>query len=147
MEIQKSTRGAELQRGSRGKRLRLALGLVRRLLAIRFAITGFLKLTGPIPALARVLGWPGAVPAGLVRFIGLAELAGAIGLVLPALTGIKPALTACAAIGLCTVMALATLFHLSRGERSPLPITLGLGALAAFVAWGQTRVAPMSARA
>jgi len=41
-------------------------------------------------------------------------------------------------------MALATLFHLSRGEKGPLPVTLGLGALAVFVAWRQTRMTPSS---
>jgi putative oxidoreductase len=135
------------ERRSRGKRLRLAVRVVQRVLAVRFAITGLLKLTAPISALAQMLGWPGTVPASLVRFIGLAELAGAIGLVLPALTGIKPALTGWAAGGLGAVMALATLFHLSRGERGPLPVTLVLGALAMFVAWGQARMPPLSVRA
>jgi putative oxidoreductase len=147
MTTQEPTPGAGLRGGSRGKRLRLAVRLVQRVLAVRFAITGVLKLTGPIPALARILGWPGTVPAGLVRFIGLAELAGAIGLVLPALTGIKPALTGWAAVGLGTVMVLATLFHLSRGERGPLPVTLVLGALAMVVAWGQARMPPLPVRA
>lgn len=147
MAIHDATPRTHRPGASREKRIRLALRLVQRVLAIRFGINGLLKLTGPIPELARLLGWPGAVPAGLVRFIGLAELAGAIGLVLPALTRIKPALTACAAAGLAVLMTLATLFHLSRGEKGPLPVTLGLGALAVFVAWGQIRTKPSSAEA
>ena len=144
MAIHDATPGTDHPGRTRDRRMGLALKFVQRMLAIRFGITGLLKLTGPIPDLARLLGWPGVVPAGLVRFIGLAELTGAIGLVLPARTGIKPALTACAAGGLGVLMALATLFHLSRDEKGPRPVTLGLGALAVFVAWRQTRMTPSS---
>jgi putative oxidoreductase len=97
MAIHDATPGTHHAGWSRDKRTRFALRLVQRMLAIRFGITGLLKLTGPIPDLARLLGWPGAVPAGLVRFIGLAELTGALGLALAAPTRIRPALTACAA--------------------------------------------------
>ena len=70
---------------------------------------------------------------GLVTFIGIAELAGAIGLILPALTKILPVLTTWAAVGLATIMVLATGFHLSRGEFSHAIVTVVLLALAAFV--------------
>jgi len=58
----------------------------------------------------------------LVRFIGVSELAGALGLILPAATRIRPGLTPLAALGLSTIMALAMLFHLVRGEPQALPI-------------------------
>jgi hypothetical protein len=82
----------------------------------------------------------------LVRFIGMAELAGAVGLVLPALTRIRPALTAWAAAGLAAVMASAVVFHLVRGEPAGAVITAALGALAAFTAWGRFLRAPLKAR-
>jgi uncharacterized membrane protein YphA (DoxX/SURF4 family) len=72
---------------------------------------------------------------GLVTFIGVSELAGSLGLILPMATGTAPALTTWAAIGLATIMLLASLFHLRRHE-SPLP-TIVLLALAVFVAVGR----------
>ena len=83
------------------------------------------------------------MPLPLVRFIGVSELAGAIGLILPAATKIKPTLTPLAALGLLTIMILAMAFHLSRGEAQALPINMALGGLAAFVAWGRTKKAPI----
>jgi hypothetical protein len=90
--------------------------------------------------------WVNAVPVGLVRFIGASELAGALGLILPAATRIKPSLTPLAASGLIVVMVLAAAFHASRGELQALPINFVLGGLAAFVAWGRFRRAPVEAR-
>jgi len=86
------------------------------------------------------------VPGPLVRFIGAAELAGAIGLLLPGLLRIRPVLTPLAGIGLATVMLLATGFHVTRGEYGVLAMPLGLGALAAFVAWGRLRAVPIASR-
>jgi hypothetical protein len=68
-------------------------------------------------------------------------------LILPAATRIKPSLTPLAAIGLTTVMALASITHLVRGEVQMLPVTILLGGLAAFVAWGRSRKAPIAPRA
>ncbi len=74
---------------------------------------------------------------GLVTFIGMAELAGAIGLILPCLTDILPILTTWAAVGLATIMVLATGFHLIRGEFSHALITVIILILAAFVIYGR----------
>jgi len=84
--------------------------------------------------------------AWLVRFIGVAEVAGAIGLILPAATRIKPVLTPLAAVGILVIMVLATGFHIYKGEFHALPVTLLLGAMATFVAWGRFRKAPIPAR-
>jgi uncharacterized membrane protein len=72
---------------------------------------------------------------GLVTFIGLSELAGSLGLILPTVTGVYPSLTTWAAIGLAIIVFLATLFHFRRHE-SPL-VTVVLLALAVFVAGGR----------
>jgi len=106
-----------------------------------------MKSSAPIDQLAARMVWPGALPEPLVRFIGVSELAGALGLLLPSLTRIKPKLTPLAAAGLTVVMVLAVFFHISRGELNALPITLGLGALCAFVAWGRYKAAPIAPRA
>jgi putative oxidoreductase len=117
------------------------------LLAALFGMAGLMKLTAPLTDLVAKLVWPGAVPEGLVRFIGAAELTGAVGLLLPALTRIQPRLTGLAALGLVLVMALAVPFHLSRGELQALGVNLPLGALALFVAWGRLKKAPLAPRA
>jgi putative oxidoreductase len=124
----------------------VSLWIVQLLLAAAFGMAGFLKLTMPIPELAQTMVWPGDIPAALVRFIGMAESAGALGLVLPAATRIRPVLTPLAGAGLATIMVLAAVFHVFRGELESLPINLTLGALAAFVAWGRLRKAPIRPR-
>ena len=126
--------------------LNVALWVVQILLAIAFGMSGLMKLTQPVADLAAQMAWVGSVPAALVRFIGLAELAGAVGLILPALTRIQPRLTALAALGLIVVMLLASVVHASRGEFGMLPVNLVLGALAAFVAWGRSKAAPIAPR-
>lgn len=124
----------------------VALWLAQVLLAGAFGMAGVLKMSMPITELTEKLVWPGALPPGLVRFIGACELAGALGLIMPAAARIRSALTPLAAAGLATVMALASVFHLARGERQAIPVTLILGTLAAFIAWGRWRKAPISGR-
>ena len=128
------------------KALNIGLWVAQVLLALAFGLGGFLKLTAPIDELTQKMVWPGAVPPGLVRFIGGSELLGAIGLILPAATRIRPGLTPLAASGLGVVMILAAIFHISRGEMGALPTNIFLGGLAAFVAWGRFRKAPISPR-
>ena len=113
--------------------MKIALWIVSILLAFVFIASGSMKLFAftqfatVAPALAH--------QRGLVTFIGICELAGAIGLILPSLTGIMPILSTWAAAGLATIMVLATGFHLMHGEYSHLPMTLILCGLAAFVAY------------
>jgi putative oxidoreductase len=124
--------------------MNILLWLVQLVLAAAFGMAGFMKSTQPVDALVQAgIAWASQVPLPLVRFIGISELAGAIGLILPAATKIKPALTPLAALGLLTVMILAMTFHLSRGEGQALPINMVLGGLAAFVAWGRTKKVPI----
>ncbi len=127
--------------------INVTLWIAQLLLAVAFGMAGIMKSTQPIPDLAAAMGWPGDLPAVVVRFIGASELGGALGLVLPSATRIRPLLTPLAAIGLVLVMLLAALFHISRGEWSALPINVVLGGLAAFVAWGRLRKAPIFPRA
>jgi VIT1/CCC1 family predicted Fe2+/Mn2+ transporter len=81
------------------------------------------------------LPWTADFSAGTVRFIGLAELAGALGLVLPAATGNAPLLTPLAATGLALLMVLAALTHLRRKEPASIAFTAVLFIAAAVVAW------------
>jgi putative oxidoreductase len=124
----------------------ISLWVVQVLLAFAFGMAGVMKTTTPIAELAAKMVWPGVVPEAMVRFIGVSEFAGALGLVLPAATRIKPSLTALAGAALALVMVLAAGFHVMRAEWFALPINLTLGALAAFVAWGRFKKAPIAAR-
>jgi hypothetical protein len=131
---------------SAGRGLHIALWVTQGLLAVAFGMAGAMKAFTPIGELAGSLPWVADVPAALVRIIGVSELAGALGLVLPAATRMKPRLTVLAAAGLVLVMVLASAFHISRGEAGALPVNLVLGGLAAFVAWGRARKAPIASR-
>ena len=128
---------------SRG--LHIALWVVQVLLAVAFGMAGVMKTTTPIAVLAEKMAWVSSA-GGLVRFIGASELAAAVGLILPSATRIRPGLTPLAAAGLVLIMILAMPVHIARGEFSALPINLALGGLAAFVAWGRTRRAPILPR-
>lgn len=127
--------------------LNISLWVVQVLLAVAFGFAGAIKATAPIADLIEKMAWPGAMPEGVVRFIGVSELAAALGLTLPSLTRIKPGLTPLAAAGLVVVMVLAAILHVTRGELGSLPANIGLAALAAFVAWGRWKMAPIAPRA
>ena len=132
--------------GSPNRALGVALWIAQVSLAVLFGMAGLMKSTLPIAELARNLPWASETPALLVRFIGVSELAGAFGLLLPSLTRVAPFLTPLAGAGLATVMALATVFHAFRGELSALGLPLLLGVLAGFVAWGRFGPARIAAR-
>jgi uncharacterized membrane protein YphA (DoxX/SURF4 family) len=119
-------------------KLHYGLWLAQVLLAVAFAAVGFMKLTISPAALAQSMPAGLVLPLGLIRFIGFAEVAGALGVILPAATRVLPVLTPVAAGALALVMVLAGAFHASRSEIASLPPVLALGALALFVAWGRT---------
>ena len=117
----------------------VALWLVQLLLAAVFLLVGYTHAIAPIEVAVARAPWVASLPVALVRFIGVAELAGALGLILPAATRIRPGLTPLAAAGLGIMMALAIPFHLVRGETSAIAINLLLGSLAGVVAWRRMR--------
>jgi putative oxidoreductase len=125
--------------------LNVSLWIVQFLLAGVFTMTGFMKIATPIAVLAQKMAWVANAPA-LVRFIGICEIAGAIGLILPSAFQVRPRLTAYAATGLFAIMLLAIPFHLYRGEAKVIAVPILLGLMAAFVAWGRFRGAPIEAR-
>lgn len=129
-----------------GKILNISLWSAQALLGAMFAMGGLTKATSAIAELAQRVPWAAELPEGLVRFIGVSELAGGVGLLLPALTRIRPALTPLAAAGLTTIMALAAIFHVTRGEWGAIVVNLVLGGVAAFIAWGRTKKSPIPPR-
>src|SRR4051812_30782802 len=103
-----------------------ALWVIQILLAVAYAFAGVLKLTQG-RKLEPKMAWVEDFSDPTVRFIGAVELLGAIGLVLPAATGIAPWLTPLAATGLVVVQVLAVVTHLRRKEPQVLPVNLVLG--------------------
>ena len=117
--------------------MNLALWIVQLLAGAAFVVAGLMKTTRPIAALAQRMKWVSQVSPGLVRFIGVAELLGGVGLIVPWATGIAPVLTPVAAAALVLVMILAAAHHIKRHEWPELVPGIVLGALSAFVAWGR----------
>ncbi len=117
--------------------MNVALWIVQGLLALAFAMAGFMKLTQPKEKLAAQMKWVEDSAPNTVKLIGGLELLGAIGLILPMLTGILPWLTPLAAAGLVLTMLGAMATHLRRHENQMLVVNLVLLLLAAFVAYGR----------
>jgi hypothetical protein len=115
-----------------------ALWIVQGLLAAIFLFAGGIKLILP---LEKVTG-PMPLPGLFVRFIGVAEVLGAIGLILPGLLRIRPGLAPLAAAGLVIIMIGATVLTLAGGDVALALIPLVVGLLSALVAYGRWRLTP-----
>ncbi len=114
------------------------LWVVAGLLAAAFLAAGSMKLATPREKLLERMPWVNDFAAGQVKAIGAAEVLGAIGLILPALTKIAPVLVPLAATGLFLTMAGAVVVHLRRGDGVGAAVpSLVLGLLSIFVAWGR----------
>jgi hypothetical protein len=120
----------------------MVLWVVQGLLALAYLVAGGIKVAQPIATLSKRMNWVLAVSPALVRFIGAAEVLGAIGLILPLLTNILPWLTPTAAGGLVVVQIAAAGFHASRHEYANIPANIVLLALAAFVLVGRVVLVP-----
>ncbi|MFI6392528.1 DoxX family protein [Nonomuraea sp. NPDC050540] len=125
------------------------LWFLQALWGLFFAGSGFGKVLLYDAALyetaPRAVAWYAAVPQTLIVFIGVVEVLGGIGLILPAMTGVKPRLTPLAAAGLALTMILATAFHIVRGEYALVPANLVLGGVSAFIALGRWNLRPTAA--
>jgi len=130
--------------GGRPKRstLNIALWVVQVLLALLFLWGGAMKLVLPLEKLAG----PVALPGLFLRFIGVVEVLGGLGLLLPGLFRIRTGLTPLAAAGLVILMIGAVGITLAGdgGAMALIPAVTGL--LAAFVAYGRWRLAPLRSR-
>jgi uncharacterized membrane protein YphA (DoxX/SURF4 family) len=117
--------------------MNIALWIVQGLLAAAFGMAGIMKSTQPIEKLSAKMPWVSRYPAWVVRLVGISEFLGAVGLVVPWLTGIAPVLTPLAAAGLAVIMVLAAIHHLQHAEAKSVPFNLAFLLLAAFVAYGR----------
>lgn len=113
------------------------LWIIQGLLAAAFLGAGILKATTPKPKLTEKMAWANDFTPNAIKLIGVVEILGALGLVLPGITDIAPILTPLAATGLAITMALAIAVHVRRKERAEIVPGLVLGVLAVFVAVGR----------
>lgn len=118
--------------------MNMALWIVTIVLAVSFLGSGLMKQFVPKDKLVTSgQGWAADFSQANIRLIGLVEIVGAMGLVLPAVTHIAPILVPMAAIGLILVMVGAAIVHARRREAPNVAVNVVLLALAAFVVWGR----------
>lgn len=121
--------------------MKKTLWTIQILLALLFLFAGGAKFAMPVDQMTR--GLPSALANGsFIHFIGVCEVLGGLGLVLPGLLKIKPGLTPLAASGLVIIMIGATVVSVPQGVAMALAPLL-TGVLAAFVAYGRWRLAPL----
>jgi hypothetical protein len=113
----------------------IAYWIVAVLLGVFYLYAGGKKLAQGREQLASMMGWVDTVPMPVVRLIGVVEILGLLGLALPPLTGIAPALAVAAAVGFVILQILATGLHLSRGETKVIGLNIVLILLAGVAAW------------
>jgi len=126
-------------RRTASKRLNVAIWTVQVLLACLFLFAGGVKLVLPLAAMTKQFPLPGL----FLRFLGIVELSGAVGLILPSLLRIKPYLTPLAAGGLIVVMSGATAISMAGGTIAPAIPPFVVGCLAGLVLYTRTRVVPI----
>jgi uncharacterized membrane protein YphA (DoxX/SURF4 family) len=118
--------------------MNIALWIVQALLALLFLFAGGMKLFMPIEEMTKQIPMPGA----FLRFIGLCEVFGGIGVIVPWFLGVQPGLTPLAAVGLVIIMIGATVVTLMTGDVAMALFPLIVGVFAAFVAYGRWRLTP-----
>ena len=117
-----------------------ALWIIQILLALLFLVSGGAKLVTPIEEMTKQM--PVALPGWFLQFIGVCEILGGLGLILPWMLKIRPGLTPLAAAGLVIIMIGAVTVTLMGGMLVLALLPLVTGVLAAFVAYGRWRLAP-----
>ncbi|MBF6466802.1 DoxX family protein [Nocardia beijingensis] len=113
----------------------VAYWIVAAALAVFYLYAGGIKVVRSTDRLRPMMGWIDAVPLGFVRLVGVLEVLGAIGLVLPPLTGIAAQLSVAAAAGLALIQVGGLTLHLRRGEREVIGLNLLLLVLAVVATW------------
>ena len=127
--------------------MNIALWIIQILLAMLYLFAGGTKLVLSVEQM-RAMGSPNQIllPGLLIKFIGICEVLGALGLVLPGLFRVRPDLTPLAAAGLVIIMIGATVITFAGDGFGPAIFPLVVGLLAAFVAYGRWRLAPQRGR-
>jgi len=130
----------------RDRAVHVALWVCQLLLSIGFLLAGAAKLSFTVSELAALVPWATDVPEPVIRLAGAVEMAGALGLVVPPLIGIRPGLAALAALGLALEMGIAIGLHLYRGELSAAILPAAIAVIAGAIAIGRWWISPIAPR-
>ena len=127
--------------------MNIVLWIIQVLLALLFLFAGGMKLV-IAPEVLQSMGSPNQIvlPGLFVRFIGVCEVLGGLGLILPGLLRMRPGLTPLAAAGLVILMIGATVLSFAADGIAAALVPFVTGILAAFVAYGRWRLAPHRGR-
>jgi uncharacterized membrane protein YphA (DoxX/SURF4 family) len=127
--------------------MNVVLWIIQVLFALLFLFAGGTKLVLPLDVLAS-MGSPNQIhlPGLFLRFIGVCEVLGAIGLILPGLLRIRPGLTVLTTAGLVIIMIGATVLTVASDGVATALVPFIVGILTAFVAYGRWRLAPIQKR-
>ena len=142
MAIATRTFGTTPRTGTKFNKINTALWTAQGALAVLFLFSGSSELTMSAEHMAAKM--PLEMPLALMRFIGACEVAGALGLILPSISRIRPGLTPLAACGLVIIMTGATTVTVIGGPAIGAIFPLLVGLTAAFVAYGRTHLAPLT---
>lgn len=126
--------------------LRALAWVLQVLFGVAFIAAGAMKGFSPIADLHAKMAWATSWPDPVIRFIGISELLGGIGLILPSLTRIKPVLTPVAGFALAFVMVLAAGVHAMRAEWGGIGVNAVLGAGTFAAGWLRLKVVPIAPR-
>jgi uncharacterized membrane protein YphA (DoxX/SURF4 family) len=125
--------------------MNIVLWILQVLLGVYFFFVGVMHFIIP-PGLPAPMSWMYELSPSLHLVSGIAEILGGLGLILPSLTRIQPNLTPLASSGLVLVMVGALVWHLQRGEIQNIFFNIMLALIAAFVAYGRWKLAPIAPR-
>lgn len=115
----------------------IVLWIIQGILAAMFIPVGAMIVTQPKEKLAPKFPWVNDFPTGIVKLNGVSKILGGIGLIIPMLTGIATILTSLAAMGLCTIMILATAYNIRKHDMKAVVANVIIFLLAAFIAYGR----------
>lgn len=121
------------------KAMNIILWIAQVFVAAGFIWVATIKLFEPIEKIAAMWPWTGEVPSLMVRLLGVVDLLGGLGLILPSLLRIKPGLTAFTAVAIIALMVCAGIFHIARGEAAVIWVNIFFAVIAAFIAWGRMK--------
>ncbi|MEQ1754483.1 MAG: DoxX family protein [Micropepsaceae bacterium] len=124
----------------------IALWIAQLMLAAAYGLFGSMKATQPLDQLSQMMTWIPEMQPAFVRGLGVVEVLGAVGLILPALTRIQPQLTVVTALCIVVHQLFAVALHASKGEFNVLALNAVLIVLAAFIFWGRRTKAVIEPR-
>ncbi len=127
---------------SRSRKLNASLWTAQTLLALLFLFAGGMKLVTPVAELAKMSP---LLPVAFIQFIGVCEVLGGLGMILPGVTHIRTGLTPLAAAGLAIIMIGAVVVTVATAPAGMAVVPLVTGCVATFVAYGRWRMAPLGA--